>query len=66
VDQSILDGTTLALLDEAAVTDLFSKRPLLAANIITKMRLKGLWLWIQDKTMPIPNINWMNLPNWNA
>ena len=49
VDQSLTDETTLALLDEDAITDLFSKRPFTTASIITKMRLKALRLWLQDK-----------------
>lgn len=48
-EQSINDPETLALLDEDAMTDLFSKRPLSAATIITKMKLKALRLWIQEK-----------------
>jgi hypothetical protein len=42
VDQNITDETTLALLDEEAIKDLFSKRPFQTASIITKMRLKAL------------------------
>jgi hypothetical protein len=49
VDQNITDETTLALLDEEAIKDLFSKRPFQTASIITKMRLKALWLWLQEK-----------------
>jgi hypothetical protein len=49
VDQSLTDESTLALLDEDAITDLYSKRPFLTASIITKMRLKALRLWLQDK-----------------
>ena len=49
VDQSLTDETTLALLDEDAITDLFSKRPFMNASIIMKMRLKALRLWLQDK-----------------
>mmetsp|Transcript_15766 Transcript_15766/g.22505 ORF Transcript_15766/g.22505 Transcript_15766/m.22505 type:complete len:309 (+) Transcript_15766:699-1625(+) len=48
-DQSIIAPDTLALLDEDAMTDLFSKRPLSAATIIKKMKLKALRLWIQEK-----------------
>ena len=51
VDQSLTDETTLALLDEDAITDLFSKRPFTTASIITKMRLKALRLWLQDKEL---------------
>jgi hypothetical protein len=42
VDQNITEENTLALLDEEAINDLFSKRPFLTASIITKMRLKAL------------------------
>jgi hypothetical protein len=49
VDQSLTDETTLALLDEDAINDLFSKRPFTTASIITKMRLKALRLWLQEK-----------------
>ena len=49
VDQSLMDETTLALLDEDAITDLFSKWPFATASIFTKMRLKALLVWLQDK-----------------
>ena len=49
VEQNIVDPETLALLDEAAINDLFTKRPFLTASIITKMKLKALRLWIQEK-----------------
>jgi hypothetical protein len=49
VDQNMTDEATLALLDEEAINDLFTKRPFLTASIITKMRLKALRLWLQEK-----------------
>ena len=49
VDQSVTDDTTLALLDEDAIAGLFTKRPFMTATIITKMRLKALRLWLQEK-----------------
>ena len=49
VDQNVTDEATLALLDEDAMIDLYSKRPFMTASIITKMRLKALRLWLQEK-----------------
>ena len=41
VDQSLTDEMALALLDEDAINDLFSKRPFTTTSIIMKMRLKA-------------------------
>mmetsp|Transcript_18824 Transcript_18824/g.26697 ORF Transcript_18824/g.26697 Transcript_18824/m.26697 type:complete len:167 (+) Transcript_18824:143-643(+) len=49
VEQNFTDESILALLDEAAITDLFNKRPFMNASIVMKLRMKAFRSWVQEK-----------------
>eukprot|EP00590_Aulacoseira_subarctica_P005908 CAMPEP_0172438194 /NCGR_PEP_ID=MMETSP1064-20121228/72671_1 /TAXON_ID=202472 /ORGANISM="Aulacoseira subarctica , Strain CCAP 1002/5" /LENGTH=100 /DNA_ID=CAMNT_0013186735 /DNA_START=389 /DNA_END=688 /DNA_ORIENTATION=- len=49
IEQNITNESISALLDEDAVSDLFTKRAFANASIVNKMRLKAFRIWIQDK-----------------